>query len=123
MLIGDLFKDYGQLPEYIGIRLLDVNQVSLFGDRPINIAATRGSISELEVLVSLGADVNSAGEHGYTPLHNAVEQGMVVAVKWLLERGANKEAVNDAGMTPRELALVLDEKELVEMLNDQFDLP
>ncbi|AEO41918.1 hypothetical protein XACM_1638 [Xanthomonas euvesicatoria pv. citrumelo F1] len=71
----------------------------------------------MEVLVSLGADVNSAGEHGYTPLHNAVEQGIVVAVKWLLERGANKEAVNDAGMTPKGLAVVLGEKELVEVLN------
>ncbi|MEA9482354.1 ankyrin repeat domain-containing protein [Xanthomonas campestris] len=117
MLVSELFEEYSQLPEYVGIRLLDVNQVSLFGDRPINIAATRGSIPEMEVLVSLGADVNSAGEHGYTPLHNAVEQGIVVAVKWLLERGANKEAVNDAGMTPKGLAVVLGEKELVEVLN------
>lgn len=96
--------------------LLHVNQVSLFGERPINIAATRGSVSDMTALVSAGASVNSAGEHGYTPLHNAVEQGMLDAVKWLLAQGADRLATNDWGMTPRDLAADLDEQVLFELL-------
>lgn len=109
MSLVDLFGDYGQLPEYSGIALVDVDQISLFGDRPINVAATRGSIAEMETLLSAGADLNSPGEHGYTPLHNAVEQGAKEAVEWLILNGANRFAINDWGMSPSDLAAALGE--------------
>lgn len=109
MSLVDLFGDYGQLPEYSGIALADVNQISLFGDRPINVAATRGSIAEIETLLSAGADLNSRGEHGYTPLDSAVEQGEKEAVEWLILNGANRFAINDWGMSPSDLAAALGE--------------
>ncbi|MEZ5627899.1 MAG: ankyrin repeat domain-containing protein [Rhodocyclaceae bacterium] len=63
-----ILTDYESLPEYSGLNLVDVNQVNLFGDRPINIAATRGSSEELETLVAHGAPtINDAGGYGYTP--------------------------------------------------------
>lgn len=117
MLIEELLAEYNRLPEYVGMHLVNVNQVGLFGDMPINVAATRGSVVEMEVLLNSGADLNSNGEHGYTPLHNAVEQGMVLAVKWLLEKGADKAALNHAGETPKDLALILGEVELVQLLS------
>lgn len=119
MLLADLLEDYGQLPEYSGIELVDVDQVSLFGDRPINIAATRGSIAEMETLLSAGADLNSPGEHGYTPLHNAVEQGAKEAVEWLISNGANRLAINDWGMSPSDLAAALNEHVIGELLTRQ----
>jgi ankyrin repeat protein len=116
-LVTEILARYSQLPEYSGIALLHVNQVSLFGDRPINVAATRGSIPEMAALVLAGANVNSAGEHGYTPLHNAVEQGEVDAVEWLLDHGADPSVADNAGSTPRDLAVVLSEGELADMLD------
>ncbi|WP_313455367.1 ankyrin repeat domain-containing protein [Stenotrophomonas sp.] len=109
MLLADLLEGYGQLPEYSGITLADVDQISLFGDVPINVAATRGSIVEMETLLSVGADLDSPGEHGCTPLHNAVEQGARDAVEWLILNGANRSAINDWGMSPSDLAAALGE--------------
>lgn len=117
MLLADLLVDYSQLPEYSGITLADVDQISLFGDRPINVAATRGSIAEMETLLSAGADLNSPGEHGYTPLHNAVEQGSKEAVEWLVANGANRFAINDWGMSPSDLAAALGEDAIRGLLN------
>jgi uncharacterized protein len=116
MNIADLLTDYQSLPEYSELKLVDVNQVSLFGDRPINVAATRGSIEELTVLLDHGARVNDAGEHGYTPLHNAVEQGKLDAVQWLLANGADRALRNHDGDTPADLARKLGETEIGKLL-------
>lgn len=116
MSLTALFGDYSQLPEYSGITIADVDQISLFGDKPINVAATRGSIAEMEVLLSAGADLSSPGEHGYTPLHNAVEQGAKEAVEWLIMNGANRFAINDWGMSPSDLAAALGESVIGELL-------
>lgn len=116
MKFEDLIKDYESLPEYSGLKLKDVNQVSIFGDRPINVAATRGSIDELAMLVAHGACVNDAGEHGYTPLHNAVEQGYIEAVKWLLANGADRSIRNHKGEKPAELAKLLGEDSIAAVL-------
>jgi uncharacterized protein len=118
MNISDIMNDYQTLPEYSGLRLVDVNQVSLFGDRPMNVAATRGSIDEMEVLVSHGARMSDAGEHGYTPLHNAVEQSQLDAVLWLLAHGADMTAINNAGETPLALARVLGEEQIASILEN-----
>lgn len=116
MNITELMADYQTLPEYSGLNLVDVNQVSLFGDRPMNVAATRGSIDEMALLVAHGARVNYAGEHGYTPLHNAVEQGKLSAVLWLLAQGADTALRNAAGETPAALARILGENEIASLL-------
>jgi len=118
MKIEDLLSEYQSLPEYSGLSLRDVNQLSLFGDRPIHVAATRGAIEELEILLSYGADVNAQGEHGYTPLHNAVEQGKLGAVSWLIHHGADQSRLNSGGKTPRDLALVLGEVEIEKVLSE-----
>lgn len=116
MNITGLIADYQTIPEYSGLNLVDVNQVSLFGDRPMNVAATRGSIDEMALLMTHGVRVNDAGEHSYTPLHNAVEQGQLGAVLWLLAQGADAALRNDAGETPATLARVLGEHEIASLL-------
>jgi uncharacterized protein len=119
--LADILKDYQTLPEYISLRLVDVNQVSLFGDRPINVAATRGSIEEMKVLINYGACINNVGEHGYTTLHNAVEQGQLNAVLWLLAHGADRNLRNDAGETPAALARALGEEGIALILDARAD--
>jgi uncharacterized protein len=84
MALRDLLADYNGLPEYLGMELTEVDQISLFGDRPIHVVAVRGRFPEMEVLVLAGADVSAPGEQGYTRLHNAVEQGVMQSVLRLL---------------------------------------
>ena len=117
--IDELLADYQTLPEYSGVRLRDASTKSLFNDYPINIAATRGSIDEMILLLAHGADINAAGEHGYLPIHNAVEQDKVEAISWLIEHGALVNARNDIGLTPKELAKALDNKGAMDLL-DKF---
>jgi uncharacterized protein len=117
MNVGDLLAEYQTLPEYSGLLLSDVNKKSLFNDYPINIAATRGSIEEMSLLLAHGADVNAAGEHGYLPIHDAVEQDKVEAISWLIKNGAVVDAKNDDGLTPRELAKVLNNKGAMSVLD------
>ena len=116
MTLEELFKDYQSLPEFCDRTLSDVNQISLFGEYPIHIAATRGSVEELSLLLKHGATLNVSGEHGYTPLHEAVEQGNLDAVKWLLENGADRKAKNNDGETAIELARLLNESEIAGLL-------
>lgn len=107
--ISDILADYQTLPEYIDRVLVDVNQVSLFGDYPLHVAAVRGSLEEIETLLENGANINVKGEHDFTPLHSAVEQGHPEAVKLILENGADSSPINVYGDTPLALALSFDE--------------
>ena len=95
------------LPEFLEVELVDVNQRGNFGNCPLHVAAVRGDVEEIEALVAGGANVNAAGELGNTPLHEAAIQGNIKAVEALLPHGAEPEATNEAGDTPLSLALAL----------------
>lgn len=116
MTINDLFIIYRDVPEYCGVELTSVGSKTLFGNYPINVAAARGIVEEIDVLLSNGADVNSRGEHGYQPLHDAIEQGHVEAAAWLLKNGADVIAETDFGMNALDLAVALNSHEIKDML-------
>lgn len=116
MKIEDLMNEYQGLPEYSGIVLSGVNQPSLFGDFPMNVAATRGSIDEMGVLISSGADINCVGEHGYTPLLNAIEQCKLEAVVWLVGRGADMDVRTCDGMTAFDVAEAVNCLDIIDFL-------
>ncbi|WP_018414755.1 ankyrin repeat domain-containing protein [Teredinibacter turnerae] len=115
--VKEILREYSGLPEYSEMPIPKVNDKSLFGDYPINIAATRGLIEEISVLRGNGADINANGEHGYTPLHDAVEQGHMEVVKFLVDLGANIAIRNADGDTPIELAKLLNETEIHSFLD------
>lgn len=115
--VAALLAEYSGLPEYSEMVLDSVETTSLFGDKPINIAATRGFISEVETLLSAGVNVNERGEHGYAPLHNAVEQGHLEVVKLLLKNGADPNQQTDDMVTPLELSVMLQEHEITAYLS------
>ncbi len=83
--------------------------MSIFGGRPLHIAATK-EIAEL--LISKGADVNAKNENGQTPLFDAAVAGHKEIVELLIANGANVNAKNDYGTTP----LHNSKKEIVELL-------
>lgn len=119
--LKEILLDYSSLPEYSGLDLSDVNQKSLFGDRPINISASRGIVEEIEVILSSGGDINSKGEHGYSPLHNAVEQGHLLAVNVLLSHGADALLKSNEQLTPLDLALSLQMSDVAECLRAHLE--
>ncbi|MCU7925715.1 MAG: ankyrin repeat domain-containing protein [Candidatus Thiodiazotropha sp. (ex Dulcina madagascariensis)] len=104
-----ILEDYRLLPEYFNVNLQDANTESLFGDRPLHTACTRGSLHDVEVLASFGADVNAKGEHGFTPLHQAVQHGHLDIVKMLIDLDASIDVRNDDEDTPEDLARHLGE--------------
>ena len=97
------YKDE-DLPAFSGMDLKDVNQVGLFGEHPLDVAACRGSVEEIAALLEAGANVNSHGELGNTPLHEAVSQNHLAAIQFLVEHGASLTARNNDGKTPLALA-------------------
>ncbi|WP_413111584.1 ankyrin repeat domain-containing protein [Thaumasiovibrio sp. DFM-14] len=107
--LESILRNFAELPEYSEVPLPSLNSKSLFGNYPINIAATRGLIGEVSILLENGADISAKGEHGYTPLHDAVEQGHIEIVKLLVDRGASIAVMNNDGITPIELAKLLNE--------------
>lgn len=107
--------------------LADVNQVSLFGDYPLHVAAVRGSVEDINILVDHGANINAKGEYDMTPLHHAAEHGHPEAVRTLLEKGADANLEDDHKCTPVELALLCNEddqtgeyKKIIEYLKQKL---
>jgi ankyrin repeat protein len=109
------YKDE-DLPAFSGIVLTDVNQVGLFGERPLDVAAVRGNAEEVSALLEGGADVDAAGEHGYTALHEAVSQGHLPVVELLLEFGARVDVRNEFGETALDIASARDREDLIALL-------
>lgn len=125
MTLEELFEFYMEFPSFSNIALCDVNQKGHFDEPPIELAASRGIIEEIEILINNGADINIQGEHGYTALHTAVEAGHKKVVTFLLENGANIHIKNDNQHTALDLANICleigkpkDQSEILEILQN-----
>lgn len=86
----------------IDIPLSEVNQLNMLGERPIHIAAWRGSAEDVKWLIEHGADVNAVGDLGMTPLHYAYMGRKPENVLTLLHAGANPSIRCDHGLLPAE---------------------
>jgi len=67
------------------------------GDTCLHVAARRGDLRSVELLVSAGLDVNRQGDMGCTPLHYAKTKAIV---DLLLAAGARTDIENDFGKSP-----------------------
>jgi ankyrin repeat protein len=86
------------------------------GDRPLHIAAIRGDVKALCLLLETGVDLNAKGEGGMTPLHYAAGHNRAEALASLLTAGADTALKDDDDFTPLDLARILKEDEMVRML-------
>jgi hypothetical protein len=84
------------------IPLTAVNQINVFGEAPIHIAAWKGQPRDLKWLLENGADVNQKGEFGMTPIHYAYMGGKAENVQALLNAGADPSIRCEAGLLPHE---------------------
>ena len=75
------------------------------------IAAHRGKIDLVRVLLNLGADVNHQTSMGRTALHMAASQGNSKCIDLMLERGASIEVFDVNGKNPVNIANMWGEKD------------
>ena len=51
----------------------NVNATDIYGKTPLNVAASCGSLENIQNLLAAGADINIRGPGGDTPLHSAAQ--------------------------------------------------
>jgi len=64
------------------------------GDTCLHVAALRGDLRAIELLLKAGLDVNQHGDMGNTPLHYAKAPNVVA---FLISRGASPDLLNEFG--------------------------
>ncbi|XP_040184327.1 protein phosphatase 1 regulatory subunit 12A-like isoform X2 [Rana temporaria] len=74
------------------------------GATPLHVAAAKGYIEVIRLLIQLGSDVDSRDFDGWTPLHGAAHWGQEEACRLLSEALCDMEAVSKVGQTPLDVA-------------------
>ncbi len=96
--LEELFADYQETLAYpMDFIMRSVNDRTMLGDYPIHIAAIRGDVTDLLLLIGNSADVNCKGDEGMTPLHSAIMGNHFDVVEELLKNGADQYIKDDSG--------------------------
>lgn len=127
-------------------RNINLDAKSLLGDTALMIAAYKGNLAAVKVLIGKGAQINQPGwtalhyaasvgnneivqllldnaayidaesPNKTTPIMMAARAGFILTVKLLLDEGADATLKNTAGMTAIDLARTNNQKDIVEGL-------
>lgn len=90
-----------------------VDHANAAGETPLMMAALRGDVDTMKLLVARGAQVH---RDGWTPLHYAASGPSAAAVRWLLDNGAPVDARAPTGSTALMLAARYGHEDSVFML-------
>jgi len=115
-VIEDILSRYACHVEFLGDDLKSVSQIGAFGSQVIHLASFADKCDDVASLVRAGADRNAIGDLGLRPLHYAVLGGAIDAVRFLLEIDVDVTTENEFGETAGQMARILGEAELEEML-------
>jgi len=111
----------GNVPELKGLldSGVDVN-LKRPGDQStaLIIAAGKGRLEVVNLLLTRGADVNLSNRNGWTPLMAAVSSGNRVIASHLLEKGADPNSKHTYGWTPLKLASQKGKEDMVKLLKN-----
>ncbi len=89
---------------------------------PLHVAAERGFLPLVNLLLDAGAEVDARDSNGFTPLIDAAEQGRTLVVRALLLAGAKVNQTNTTGRTALWLAASRGHEETVTyLLNHDAD--
>lgn len=92
------------------------NGNSADGASPIYIAASKGHLESLEVLLKHGADFNKPINHGMSPINNVAEKGFVNVLEALITAKADVNSPMPGGGSPIQIASLHGHTRLVELL-------
>lgn len=95
---------------YAGV---NVNERNYAGITPLTIAAEKGNMNILKMLVEKKANVNAPSSYGVTPLIAAAAAGNAEAVSYLIANGADVTAKDDLGKTALLHAVSYDDPKLI----------
>jgi ankyrin repeat protein len=94
----------------------DVDAPDLAGP-PVNLAAAKGSLAMVRILVDAGANLEASGDPAKArPLHVAAMHGHSEIARFLISRGANPDSRDDWGRTPLMVAATVGDVEVVDTL-------
>ncbi|XP_069753251.1 protein phosphatase 1 regulatory subunit 12A-like isoform X2 [Narcine bancroftii] len=94
-------------------RLEDVRHPKT-GASALHVAAAKGYLEVMKLLIQAGFDVNSRDNDGWTPLHAASHWGKEEVCRLLVENLCNMDAVNKVGQTAFDVA----DESLFELLEE-----
>ncbi len=72
----------------------------LSGDPLLHSVVSTGSVEDVKLLISRGANVNQLGEMDYTAMHCAVKRNSPYVAEALIEAGAKVNLKNEFGFMP-----------------------
>jgi ankyrin repeat protein len=98
---------------------IDTNKTTSNGDTSLILAASKGHIDVVKLLLNYGAGINIARNDGATPLILAAQEGHIDVVKLLLDKGAEVDKAMNDGTTPLIVAAENGCLELVKLLIDK----
>jgi ankyrin repeat protein len=117
-MLSEIFKKYARHAEFVGDELVDVNQPGMFGSQMLHLAAFKNDCADISVLLDAGANLNACGDLNLSALHYAVLGDSTDAMKLLLQKGIDKTLENEFGETAFEMARVLGNTDVEELINE-----
>ncbi|KAJ4302528.1 hypothetical protein N0V88_002677 [Collariella sp. IMI 366227] len=72
---------------------------------PVHMAALKGQVRILDILLQKGADIDAHDTTGRTALHCAIEGSRMDAVQLLVDKGANVSRMDSKGLSPLRMAV------------------
>ncbi|XP_039629770.1 protein phosphatase 1 regulatory subunit 12C isoform X2 [Polypterus senegalus] len=92
------------------------------GAGPLHVAAAKGYLDVMRLLLQCGFDVGDQDRDGWTPLHAAAHWGQAEACRLLAERMCPMDALSNAGQTPFDVAEENLQTLLTELKQKQADI-
>jgi len=83
---------------------------------PLHVAAFKGNLNMMKLLLDAGANVDAVDCKNSTPLHYAALEGKPEAAMLLLVEGVNCEIADGAGFTPLHIAAQKNNDQIVKLL-------
>ncbi|MGC8738937.1 MAG: ankyrin repeat domain-containing protein [Candidatus Hydrogenedens sp.] len=97
----------------------DPNEKNLLGEIPLHVAVRINRADIVDILLPV-SKVNSVSYYGLTPLHWACLFGYTSIVESLLLHGADPwiQAIEMDGLSPKDLAELMDYKDILSLFNN-----